>query len=164
GAIRVLAWNVPRLTGGNAMRFKRYLLALLLAHALAAEGGAPARPMLARSELPIEVLRDCAATALDGAALCADANLRIRWINRTPRGQLFLVERAACDTDGCRSWLIAKDDLGMTRIVLDVDGAVRFEPGAASFPVVHVRTEVGEKAARYARFEWKGDRYVRTDT
>lgn len=147
------------------MRHHRIIANLTFAALLWTGAGESSNPLLASFELPLDVLNDCAAVTTGGArASCTDADYRTQWVNRTPRGHLFLVERgAACEDESCHAWLVEKDASG-TRTLLQINGEYRMERAAGSYPSVQTRAELASSYTSYNRFEWSNERYARTET
>jgi len=142
------------------MQAKQLLFGALLVLGLCTNSGESSNPSLGVAELPADVLRECAT----GGVSCGMDHFDIRWVSRLPDGHLFLVNASQCDSDGCDTWLVAKDEQGATRVMLTVTGEVRIEQGSDRFPVVRTRSELSESYTSYARYDWTGDQYTRTET
>lgn len=146
------------------MRQTRYIAGLLL---FAVCGSTPAGPLatdLTAADLPAEILNDCPVAEAAGGGSCVPVRYRIDRIGRTPDGDLFLVRTDVCGADGCRTWLVTRGAGSVAHTRLAVTGELFLEFRDSSFPTVETRLELGGSYTRYARFEWAGDRYARTET
>lgn len=146
------------------MRHIAIITGVLLYAACWSTPGDTLAPELTAAELPTDVLSDCPRNeAADGGA-CAPVEYRIDRIGRTPQGDLFLVRTDVCEVAGCRTWLVTRGASGVARTRLAVTGELSLEYRDNTFPTVQTRLELGGSYTRYARFEWAGERYARTET
>lgn len=128
--------------------------------------GETSDPILVAGELPLDVIRDCAADTPSAAQACygKEEEYTNRWIGRTGKGDLFLVMRAPCaDGNGCRVWFVEKTDKGASTL-LAVDGQFRLYKSTSAYPTIQTRTVLSTLHSAYNRFEWTGERYARTES
>jgi hypothetical protein len=121
-------------------------------------------PSLAARDLPEDVLRHCVPSAVDTANSCVGReHVTSRWIGRTGRGDLFLVLRNQCaETENCQAWFVERTDQeSMT--LLKVNGEIRLYQGNGVYPTIQQRHDLSDTRITYSRFEWRGDKYVRTE-
>lgn len=137
------------------------LTAVLGLWAVAAETHDPA---LLAAELPADVLQSCAPASDLAAEQCLQAtDFDSRWVGRSRQGTLFLVMRPGCQGTDCRAWLVEKSDHG-ARALLAVNGQYQLSRESQAYPTVQVRAVLPDQREQVSRYEWQGNRYVRTGT
>lgn len=146
------------------MRPTPYIAGLLLFAVCWSAPGSTSEPDLTPAELPADILNECPAGETAATGACVPVRYRIDRIGRTPDGDLFLVRPDVCAADGCRTWLVTRSAHGLAHTRLSVTGELYLEHRDNTFPTVQTRLELGGNYTRYARFEWAGDRYARTET
>lgn len=149
----------------TAMRSTPYILGIAISALLWTGPGQSYEPRFDLAALPLDVVGEChTATRPAFGASCDRTDYRTQWVGRLPQEELFLITRRACRPDGCRAWLVGRDDSGRTRTLLTLTGALRFEHGKEQLlPVVHTRLELGDHTS-YDRYEWDGVHYVLSET
>lgn len=122
--------------------------------------GESAYPELLATELPLNIVNEC-----ETPNACQDArNYVSRWISRSQRGDLFVVQRATCTGSGCASWFVEKTAAGpVTR--LTIEGGFRLvSSNKTAYPDVQMQRRVSDIQTSYVYYTWSGDRYVKTET
>jgi hypothetical protein len=141
------------------MRFLTFLLsggltALLLVWT---SPGESSDPMLALADMPREIARSCV-NSQDGTPGGCDT----RWLSRSPRGDLFLIAGSNCSSDTCRVWFVEKGREGSSTL-LALQGRYQLLPGRHLYPSVQSRLDLSATQVSHSRFDWVGDRYVRSE-
>ena len=121
-------------------------------------------PSLATRDLPANVVNHCALSNVDAADACIGReHITSRWIGRTGRGDLFLVLRNQCaETGNCEAWFVERTGLGSATL-LGVSGEIRLYQGNSVYPTIQQRNNLSDTRSTYSRFEWRDDKYVRTE-
>lgn len=145
------------------MRYRYHLVTLALPALFWMGTGESSDPQLRTAELPADILNDCSSVAAARPS-CARVDFRAQWVGRTPRGELYWVTRDTCGPEGCRHWLVTRDNSGASLTLLAVTGELRLDFSQEKFPVVRSRMELADSYTSYTRFEWSGEQYVRTET
>lgn len=122
--------------------------------------GESAYPELLATELPLNIVNEC-----ETPNACQDAqNFVSRWISRSQRGDLFIVQHVTCTGSACASWFVEKTAAGpITR--LSIEGGFRLIGNKKSaYPDVQMQRRVSDIQTSYIYYAWTGDRYVKTES
>ncbi len=122
--------------------------------------GESAYPELSATELPLNIVNECeTSNACQGAQ-----DFVSRWVSRSKRGDLFIVQRAACTGGACGSWFVEKTAAGpVTR--LTIEGGFRLISSKnAVYPDVQMQRRISDIQTSYVYYAWTGDRYLKTET
>ena len=121
-------------------------------------------PALAARELPADVASQCAISGIDTKTGCVGTELvTSRWIGRTGRGDLFMVLGNHCtESKACQAWFVERNGNGSLTL-LKVNGEIRLYQGNGVYPTIQQRHSLSETHSTYSRYEWRDDKYVRTE-
>jgi hypothetical protein len=122
--------------------------------------GESAYPELLAAELPLNIVSECETSdACQGAQ-----NFVSRWVSRSSRGDLFIVQRATCTSGACGSWFVEKTAAGpVTRLTLE--GGFRLISNKnTAYPDVQMQRRISDNQTSYVHYSWTGDHYVKTET
>lgn len=122
--------------------------------------GESAYPELLATELPLNIVNECETpNACQGAQSFVS-----RWISRSHRGDLFVVQRATCAGAACGSWFVEKLAAGpVTR--LTIEGGFRLiSRQNAAYPDVQMQRRISDIQTSYVHYTWTGDGYAISET
>lgn len=123
--------------------------------------GETSDPLLEARELPLNILDGC---ATQDTACREGREFATRWVGRSPAGNLFVVWRTSCaGSADCRAWVVEKTASGANTL-LGLSGEYHLNREAGPYPTVRVRMAVSDSQNHHVRYEWRGARYVRTDS
>ena len=125
--------------------------------------GESSDPVLADSQIPVDIASTCALTQAGDIGACDQHAFGRRWVAKTVRGDLFIVTNERCTGSACRAWLVEKSDSSATTL-LSFEATFRVREGKGNYPAIESYTAMSATEGAYSRYEWTGKAYARTDS